>query len=167
MDSLLKALYLHNKIAIAHHNKIESVHHNKIEDTRLNKIVIERKARVMATIQERLADSLKELQKLQNRNGLAVVRSTDLSRVHLTRLVRNGFLQEVMKGWYISSCPDSSPGDTTNWYTSFWYFVVEYAKSRFGNDWCLSPDQSLTLHSGNFTVPKQVLLRYRLHKIML
>jgi len=52
----------------------------------------------MATIQERLADSLMELQKLQNDNGLAVIQSSDLSRVHLERLVTNGFLQEVMKG---------------------------------------------------------------------
>lgn len=113
----------------------------------------------MATIQERLADSLKELQKQQNENGLAVVRSSDISRVHLERLLTNGFLQEVMKGWYISSRPDSSPGDTTNWYTSFWHFVSIYANSRFGNDWCLSPDQSLSFYSGNITVPKQVIIR--------
>jgi hypothetical protein len=113
----------------------------------------------MATIQERLADSLMELQKLQNGNGLAVVKSSDLSRVHLERLLTNGFLQEVMKGWYISSRPDSAPGDTTNWYTSFWHFVSAYANSRFGNDWCLSPDQSLSFYSGNITVPTQVIIR--------
>ena len=113
----------------------------------------------MATIQERLADSLKELQKLQNGNGLAVVKSSDLSRIHLERLLTNGFLQEVMKGWYISSRPDSAPGDTTNWYTSFWHFVSAYANSRFGNDWCLSPDQSLSFYSGNITVPTQVIIR--------
>lgn len=113
----------------------------------------------MATIQERLADSLKELQKLQNDNGLAVVKSTDLSRVHLERLLTNGFLQEVMKGWYISYRPDSAPGDTTNWYTSFWHFVSAYANSRFGNDWCLSPDQSLCFYSGHITVPTQVIIR--------
>jgi len=113
----------------------------------------------MATIQERLASSLKELQQLQNKNGLAVVKSSDLSRVHLDRLVKNGFLQEVMKGWYISSRPDTLPGDTTNWYTSFWFFISEYANYRFGKEWCLSPDQSLSLYSGNRTVPKQVIIR--------
>ena len=118
----------------------------------------------MATIQERLADSLKELQKLQNENGLAVVRSSDISRVHLERLLTNGFLQEVMKGWYISSRPDSASGDTTNWYTSFWHFVSAYANSRFGNDWCLSPDQSLSFYSGNITVPPQVIIRITLEQ---
>ena len=113
----------------------------------------------MANIQEKLADSLIELKKLQNKDGLAVVKSSDLSRTHLERLIKNGFLQEVMKGWYISSRPDSSPGDTTNWYTSFWYFISFYANSRFNKDWCLSPDQSLSFYSGNYAAPTQVIIR--------
>ncbi|MDD4516809.1 Fic family protein [Massilibacteroides sp.] len=113
----------------------------------------------MATIQEKLAGSLKILQRLQNENGFAIVKSSKLTRIHLERLVANGFLQEVMKGWYISSRPDSTPGDTTNWYTSYWYFITEYSNSRFGKDWCLTPDQSLSLHSGNWIVPTQVIIR--------
>ncbi len=113
----------------------------------------------MATLQERLADSLQELQKLQNENGLAVIKSTDLSKTHLRRLIQNGFIQEVMKGWYISSRPDSAPGDTTNWYTSYWFFIFKYANTRFGEEWCMSADQSLAFYSGNRTVPKQVIIR--------
>jgi len=113
----------------------------------------------MATLQDRLADSLKELQKLQNENGLAVIKSADLSRTHLDRLIKNGFIQEVMKGWYISSRPDRVPGDTTNWYTSYWHFISGYANTRFGEEWCLSADQSLAFYSGNRTVPKQVIIR--------
>ncbi|MDP4272565.1 MAG: cell filamentation protein Fic, partial [Bacteroidota bacterium] len=113
----------------------------------------------MATVQENLANSLKELQRFQNEQGLAIVKSSDISRVHLVRLVNNGFLQEVMKGWYISSRRDATPGDTTNWYTSYWYFVAAYAKARFKEDWCLTPEQSLSLHSGNRTVPSQIIIR--------
>ncbi len=113
----------------------------------------------MATVQENLANSLKELQRFQNEQGLAIVKSSDISRVHLVRLINNGFLQEVMKGWYISSRPDATPGDTTNWYTSYWYFVAAYAKARFNEDWCLTPEQSLSLYSGNRTVPAQIILR--------
>lgn len=72
----------------------------------------------MASLQEKLAASLKELKKLQNKNGFAVIKSSYLSRTHLERLLKNGFIQEVMKGWYISSRPDGVTGDTTNWYTS-------------------------------------------------
>ncbi|GHT28509.1 hypothetical protein AGMMS49574_02980 [Bacteroidia bacterium] len=113
----------------------------------------------MATIQEKLADSLSILKQLQNEAGLAIVKSSEISRTHLERLKENGFLQEVMKGWYISSRPDSVPGDTTNWYTSYWYFVSEYANARFAQEWCLSADQSLSIYSGNRVVPAQIIVR--------
>jgi len=113
----------------------------------------------MATIQEKLADSLQELQKFQQENNHTIIKSSDMARAHLVRLVDNGFLQEVMKGWYISSRPDNTPGDTTNWYTSFWQFIAEYAQSRFENDWCLTAEQSLALYSGNKIVPTQAIIR--------
>ncbi len=113
----------------------------------------------MVAPSEKLAQSLEQLYKLQNDKGIAVVRANDLSRTHKERLVANGFLREVIKGWYISIRPEEQDGDTTSWYISFWYFVSVYLKSRFGNDWCLSPEQSLLLHSGNRTVPKQLLVR--------
>lgn len=132
---------------------------NKIVIAQQNKIVIAQINKDMATLQEKLADSLKELQKLQNENGLAVIKSSNLSRTHLERLIKNGFIQEVMKGWYISSRHDNVPGDTTNWYTSYWYFISEYANTRFGKEWCLSAEQSLAFYSSNRTVPKQVIIR--------
>ncbi|MDR2121745.1 MAG: Fic family protein [Flavobacteriaceae bacterium] len=113
----------------------------------------------MATVQEKLAESLKILQGLQNENGFAIVKSSEVTRVHLERLIANGFLQEVMKGWYISSRPDNVSGDTTNWYTSYWYFIAGYCNSRFGKDWCLTPAHSLSIHSGNRIVPAQVIIR--------
>jgi len=121
--------------------------------------LFEIKDKIMATVQEKLAESLKELQKFQKENGTTIIKSSDISRVHLVRLVNNGFLQEVMKGWYISSRPDSTPGDTTNWYTSFWQFIAEYAKARFNDEWCLTPEQSLSLYSGNRTIPVQAIIR--------
>ena len=113
----------------------------------------------MVTPSEKLAQSLEQLHKLQNKKGIAVVRANDLSRTHKERLVANGFLREVIKGWYISTRPEEQEGDTTSWYISFWYFVSVYLESRFGKEWCLSPEQSLLLHSGNRTVPKQLLVR--------
>ena len=112
----------------------------------------------MATHQEKLAESLLVLRELQERNVIAV-KSADLSRTHRQRLVKNGFLKVVMRGWYIPARPDESPGDSTAWYASFWDFCAAYLTERFGNDWCLSPEQSLFLHTGNRTVPKQLLVR--------
>jgi hypothetical protein len=30
---------------------------------------------------------------------------------------------------------------------------------RFNNNWCVSPEQSISIHSGNWTIPKQLLVR--------
>jgi len=112
----------------------------------------------MATPQEKLAESLKALQELQRRGAVAI-RSRDLSRTHRERLVKNGFLKDVIKGWYIPARPDEVPGDSTAWYASFWDFCAAYLTERFGKHWCLSPEQSLSLHGGNRTVPIQLLVR--------
>lgn len=113
----------------------------------------------MATPSEKLARSLELLRALQDENGNAVIKSDALSRTHKDRLLSNGFIQEVIKGWFITSRPDRPKGDTTFWYTSFWAFASVYLWSRFEDQWCLSPDQSLQLHCGNKTVPKQLLVR--------
>ncbi len=113
----------------------------------------------MATVQQLLADSLDELRKLQEENHHIVLKGTEqLSRTHLRRLLDNGWLQEVMKGWYIPSRPGSE-GDTTVWYTSYWHFINAYARSRFGDEWCLSPEMSLDFHSGKTTVPGQLIIK--------
>ena len=112
----------------------------------------------MARPQEKLAESLEALRSLQER-GMVAIRSRDLSRTHRERLLSNGFLKEVMKGWYIPSRPDEASGDSTSWYTSFWDFCAAYLKTRFGDEWCLSAEQSIAVHTGNRTVPAQLLVR--------
>lgn len=112
----------------------------------------------MATPQEKLAESLDVLHELQAR-GVVAIRSSALSRTHRERLLGAGFLREVIKGWYIPARPDEAPGDSTPWYASFWVFCAAYLAARFGNDWCLSPEQSLALHAGNRAVPAQLLVR--------
>jgi hypothetical protein len=112
----------------------------------------------MSNLHTKIAESLEILQALQKR-GLVGIRSGDLTRTHRERLFKNGFLQEVMKGWYIPARPDEIPGESTSWYASFWHFCASYLKERFGSNWCLSPEQSLLLQVGNMTVPRQLLVR--------
>ncbi len=111
----------------------------------------------MATPNEKLAESLAALQELQ-KGRRRVFRSDELSRVHRERLLRNGFLQEVMKGWVISSNPSVRRGDSTPWYASFWEFCGMYCNERFGGDWHLSPEQSLRLHAENTVIPAQLVV---------
>lgn len=113
----------------------------------------------MASPSEKLAESLEILHGLQNANGAAAIRAGDMSRTHRERLLANGFLQEVIKGWYIPSRPDEKKGESTAWYASFWRFAALYLETRFGKNWSLSPEQSLSLHGGNWTVPRQLAVR--------
>ncbi|HXM95231.1 MAG TPA: DUF1488 family protein [Candidatus Dormibacteraeota bacterium] len=111
----------------------------------------------MAAPNEKLAESLDVLKALQE-GGRRVFRSDEFSRVHRERLVENGFVQDVMKGWLISSSPSARAGDSTPWYASFWEFCARYCDDRFGGEWYLSADQSLWLHGERTVIPEQVVV---------
>jgi len=112
----------------------------------------------MATPSDRLAASLEALKLLQDQ-GIVAIRSAQLERTHRERLLRAGFIVEVMKGWYIPARPDETQGESTAWYASFWAFCARYLAERFGADWCLGPEQSLHLLTGDWTVPRQLMVR--------
>lgn len=112
----------------------------------------------MSVQAEKLASSLALLKELQD-TGATAIKATDLTRVHRERLLNNGYLQEVMKGWYIPARPDDEAAGSTHWYASFWGFCADYLGARFDNNWCLSPEQSISLHIENWTVPRQILVR--------
>jgi fido (protein-threonine AMPylation protein) len=113
----------------------------------------------MASPSEKLAQSLELLHGLQNANSAAAIRARDMTRTHRERLIANGFLREVIKGWYIPTRPDEVKGESTAWYASFWRFASIYLETRFGRNWSVSPEQSLSLHAGNWTVPRQLMVR--------
>lgn len=112
----------------------------------------------MAEQSSKLLEALKALRALQVEDKI-VVRTEQLSRTHRERLCKHGFLQKVINGWYIPSRPNEPPGESTAWYTSFWQFCATYLSLLKGRDWCLSPEQSIFLHVGNWTIPKQLLVR--------
>ena len=78
----------------------------------------------MTTPSQKLADSLDALKALQER-GVVAIRGKDLSRIHRERLQKNGFLQEVMKGWYIPCRPQASVGQNIVPFTDFLARLVE------------------------------------------
>jgi hypothetical protein len=67
-------------------------------------------------------------------------------------------MQAVMKGWLISASPGAQSGDSTPWFASFWEFCARYCNERFGEDWHLSPEQSLLLHAENTIIPSQAII---------
>src|SRR5258708_14516056 len=155
-----EVLSRHNKIKMVQRNRLINVQRNSINTTQHNRIMEARRRKLaMARPPEKLAQSLEILRNLQSAEGAGAIRARDLSRTHRERLLRNGFLQEVIKGWYIPSRPDEVKGESTAWYASFWRFCAAYLEVRFGVRWCLSSEQSLSLHAGNWTVPGQLVAR--------
>jgi len=112
----------------------------------------------MPSPSDKLADALEALHILQAAGAVAI-RSSELSRTHRERLVQNGFIEEVLKGWYVPARPDETLGESTAWYASFWQFCSSYLYHLKGDDWCLSPEQSIALHTEDMTVPKQLSVR--------
>jgi hypothetical protein len=112
----------------------------------------------MSTPQEKLAQSLAVLKGFQDK-GIIAIQTKNITRTHRERLLRNGFIKEVIKGWYIPARPGESAGESTAWYTSFWGFCADYLNLRFDDQWCLSPEQSLSIHSGNWNIPAQLFVR--------
>ncbi len=106
---------------------------------------------------EKLAASLAVLEGLQQ-GGRRIFQTAELSRYHRERLHRHGFLQPVMKGWWMTSNPETLPGDTTPWYSSFWEFCARYCTDRFGLEWHLSPEQSLLFQAEATAVTRQLVV---------
>lgn len=111
----------------------------------------------MAEPHDKLAESLKRLQELQQ-SGRRIFRSNELTRTHRERLLGSGFLQQIIQGWLMSSSPETTPDDTTPWYASFWEFCRRYCADRFTDRWHLSPQQSLRLIAEDTTIPSQVVV---------
>ena len=113
----------------------------------------------MAIPSEKLAESLDVLRQLQESKNSPVIRSSEISRTHYERLVKNGFLMKVVGGWYIQSDPAAVSGDTTAWYISYWRFISEYIREKLGEEWCLPAEVSLDVQTGNWTVLPQLTIR--------
>ena len=112
----------------------------------------------MATPGEKLAESLEKLKARQDQSVVAI-KVDELSRVHRERLLKNGFIKEVIKGWYIATPNDQSTGESTAWFTSFWEFCARYLQERYGEGYSISAEQSLMLHAGSTVVPSQLIIR--------
>jgi hypothetical protein len=105
-----------------------------------------------------IAAALSRVREKATAKSSPVVQSTELSRSDRELLLKTGWLQEIIRGWYMLVRPDVAAGDTASWYTNFWDFVRIYLNHRYDNDYCLSAASSLDLHTENPVIPKQVVV---------
>jgi hypothetical protein len=108
------------------------------------------------TNQTALAKGLKTLKRLQDKHH-GVIEHGDLPDAQRALLVDTGFLASAMKGWYFCSNPADREGESTIWYATYWAFIARYLSKRFDKRYCLNPEASLLLHTGNTTIPAQVV----------
>ncbi|MBU0676885.1 MAG: Fic family protein [Verrucomicrobia bacterium] len=102
---------------------------------------------------ELIAESLERATKFAHSG---IVRSGDLSRTDRERLLKNGYLHAIIKGWNLLTTPDAEDGESTAWFASYWSFVAYYLEDRFGRKYCLGANSSMELHLEATTVPKQI-----------
>jgi len=113
----------------------------------------------MATPRERFTEALTFLKDLQDKGKVGIYTDDIPNAKYRQLLIKKGFIREVSKGWYIATDPNEKNGETTAWYSSYWDFISQFLSRKYGDNWCLSADQSLLIHAGNWSVPQQLLVR--------
>ncbi len=112
-------------------------------------------ARARAKPQKLLAEALKAGKAAAKDN---IVKSSSIERKYREILVREHFLTEVIKGWYLLTSPEGGENSTA-WFGGVWAFLKHYLSDRFGkNGFCLSAESSFNLHAGDTVIPKQLIV---------
>jgi len=104
---------------------------------------------------ERIANALEEAQGVSDEG---IISSDKLSGKSREILTNAGFLERIVRGWYMLVSPESS-GSSTAWFSMYWPFVRQYLAERFGKEgYCLSPQSSLDIYTGETTIPAQMII---------
>ena len=107
----------------------------------------------------KLNQALRKIHKLVESKGeIPIIHTKEISRSDREILLRNRWLQEIIRGWYLLVRPDIRTGESSAWYASFWDFIKIYLDFHYSDKYCLSAEQSLDLHIGKSAIPKQVVV---------
>ena len=68
---------------------------------------------------DNIAAALSRVRIKAEAGGAQVIQSIDISRADRELLLATGWLQEIMRGWYMLVRPDVATGDTAAWYLYF------------------------------------------------
>jgi hypothetical protein len=75
-------------------------------------------------------------------------------------LVKQGYLKRIIKGWYLfdSDLSVQGAGESALWYESMWSFISQNLASRFKDNYWLSAEASLDIHTHNNSMPAQLVV---------
>jgi len=104
-----------------------------------------------------LAEALAEIS--ENAFG-NIVHSKDVKPKQQALLVKHGYLKRIIKGWYLLDADLSAQkaGESALWYESIWTFIGQYLNFRFGDNYWLSAEASLDIHTDNNSMPSQIVV---------
>jgi hypothetical protein len=104
-----------------------------------------------------LAEALAEVSKSVVGN---IVHSKNVNPSQQALLHKNGYLKRIIKGWYLfdADLVSQGAGDSALWYESIWSFIGQYLHSRFKDNYWLSAEASLDIHTDNNSMPSQIVV---------
>ncbi|MCA2421854.1 Fic family protein [Vibrio parahaemolyticus] len=106
---------------------------------------------------EKLAEALREASAVRAGN---IVNSSNLKPTTRTLLVSEGYLKQIVRGWYLfdADITVQKAGESALWYQSIWQFVGQYLQEAYGDDYWLNPEASIDIHTANNSLPKQLVV---------
>ena len=104
-----------------------------------------------------LAEALAEISESAVGN---IVHSKNVKPKQQALLVEHGYLKRIIKGWYLFDADISvqKAGESALWYESIWSFIGQYLVFRFADNYWLSAEASLDIHTDNNSMPSQIVV---------
>ncbi|MDH5612809.1 MAG: Fic family protein [Gammaproteobacteria bacterium] len=89
-----------------------------------------------------------------------IVHSKNIKPKQQALLVKQGYLKRIIKGWYLFDADLSAhtAGESALWFESIWSFIAQYLTLRFDDNYWLSAEASLDIHTDNNLMPAQVVI---------
>ena len=94
------------------------------------------------------------LKKAHGVSKAGVLKGAALNQREREFLIANGWLVEVLRGWYFLAKPEHN-GSTALWQGHYSAFLSYYLSDRFGEDYCLGPENSLDFWAGKTQTTSQ------------
>jgi predicted transcriptional regulator of viral defense system len=99
----------------------------------------------------------KEIENLHNISKNLVL---NINIKQYKRAEQEGFLTKIMKGWYFLNQPEGK-NNTTIWQKDYYHFLSQYLEKHFGQDYIISADNSLKMHTKDTEVQKQIVVHVK------